>query len=180
MVDIVDITSNDLHVVQSNQLAQGLKGVSNHGSKVARIVRGNKDTCKLVHLLRAGHGLLKPVMPACQIKQRDCSFVSIVSGKGMVPAASQDSINPGYGISAHREDFHFERHFNALKMHSQEVRELFEMSRKVTGMWFGAMESQLANLFFSASKIIILDPDTIVRYVRKCHYAYLTLARYMN
>ena len=65
-------------------------------------------------------------------------------------------------------------------MCSQEVRELFEMSRKVTDMGFGAMESQLANLFFSAPKIIILDPDTFVRYVRIHHYAHLQLARYMN
>ena len=65
-------------------------------------------------------------------------------------------------------------------MHSQEVSDLFEMSWKLPDMGFGAMESQLKNLLLSASKIIILDPDTFVRYVRIRHYAHLPLARYMN
>jgi hypothetical protein len=39
-------------------------------------------------------------------------------------------------------------------MHSQEVRGLFEMSMKASDMGFGAMESQLMNLLFSAAKII--------------------------
>jgi hypothetical protein len=37
-------------------------------------------------------------------------------------------------------------------MHSQEVRDLFEMSWKLPDMGFGAMESQLTNLLFLLQK----------------------------
>ena len=60
-------------------------------------------------------------------------------------------------------------------MHSQEVRDLFEMSRKLTDMWFGAMERQLIDLLVFAAKINISDPDTFVRYAWIRHFMYLLL-----
>ena len=61
-----------------------------------------------------------------------------------------------------------------------EVGRWYEISRDPLHMRFGAMERQLINLLFSASKIIISDLNKFVRYVRIRHYAHLPLARYMN